>query len=325
MRAAGAAATSAPSMPAPISVRDGGVALEWSAVKGADGYRVYRKGGGNDASWRTMSTRFVDKNERGGSDKPPTKGSVWTVKNLLELKNAQKVVIDGNLFEHHWAQAQAGHAILFTPRNQGGRAPWSRVGDIRFTNNVVRGVSAGINISGTDDEKPSVRTSGIVIENNLFLDVGGAMWGEPGDFLLIGNGPENVRIERNTVMQTGRAVLAYGGRHGLEVPGFVFRNNVLRHNRYGIFGTDAGIGKPALAKYFPGGVFEGNVFAGGAAKEYPAGNQFLAVGALDDQLVADGAGYRWKSAEAVRGAGADFSVLRTTVQAAQAAPPRSKG
>src|SRR5205807_5782910 len=40
----------------------------------------------------------------------------WSVKNILELKNAQRVVIDGNVLEHHWPAAQAGFSVLFTPR-----------------------------------------------------------------------------------------------------------------------------------------------------------------------------------------------------------------
>ena len=54
------------------------------------------------------------------------KGSSWTVKNLLELKNAQDVVIEGNLLEYNWLAAQQGYSVLFTPRNQygGNMTPW---------------------------------------------------------------------------------------------------------------------------------------------------------------------------------------------------------
>jgi hypothetical protein len=33
--------------------------------------------------------------------------SPWTVKNLFELKNAQRVLVEWNVFEHNWAAAQA--------------------------------------------------------------------------------------------------------------------------------------------------------------------------------------------------------------------------
>ena len=47
---------------------------------------------------------------------PAYAGIHWSVKNLFELKNAQRVLIDGNVFEHNWPDAQNGYSILFTVR-----------------------------------------------------------------------------------------------------------------------------------------------------------------------------------------------------------------
>ena len=67
-------------------------------------------------------------------DHPTYEGTPWAVKNLFELKNARRVLVEGNLLEHNWPHAQNGFAILFTPRNQDGRAPWSVVEDVTFSN-----------------------------------------------------------------------------------------------------------------------------------------------------------------------------------------------
>src|SRR4029079_8835004 len=45
------------------------------------------------------------------------RGQSWVVKNLIELKNAQRVVIDSNVIENNWAAAQDGYGIVLTPRN----------------------------------------------------------------------------------------------------------------------------------------------------------------------------------------------------------------
>src|SRR5260370_11029870 len=46
-------------------------------------------------------------------------GNPFVVKNHLELKNAVRVLIDGNLMENVWGGfSQAGYGILLTPRNQ---------------------------------------------------------------------------------------------------------------------------------------------------------------------------------------------------------------
>jgi len=58
---------------------------------------------------------------------PSYAGRPWGIKNLFELKNAQRALIDGNIFENNWTMAQNGFAILFTVRNQDGKSPWSVV------------------------------------------------------------------------------------------------------------------------------------------------------------------------------------------------------
>src|SRR5262245_50773102 len=40
------------------------------------------------------------------------KGSAWTIKNLLEFKNARRVLAEGNVLENNWEAAQNGFSIL---------------------------------------------------------------------------------------------------------------------------------------------------------------------------------------------------------------------
>ena len=201
---------------------------------------------------------------------PAYAGTEWTVKNLLELKNARRVLIDGNLFENNWSAAQKGFAIVFTVRNQDGAAPWAVVEDVAFTNNVVRRVGSGINVLGTDDIHPSGRTRRLLIRNNLFEEVGGR-WGGKGRFLQLVDGTTDVVVEKNTSGQTGEIVAVSGRPHG----GFVFRDNVAPQNQYGIAGDDH-FGDPlgTLAAYLPGASVTGNVIEGGDPKKYPKGNSF---------------------------------------------------
>src|SRR5690606_23967334 len=99
-------------------------------------------------------------------------GTPWSVKNIFELKNARRVLVEGNLMEQNWPHSQNGFAILFTVRNEGGSMPWAVVEDVTFSNNVVRRVANGINVLGRDDNsQPSQPTSRIDIRNNLFVDL----------------------------------------------------------------------------------------------------------------------------------------------------------
>ena len=213
------------------------------------------------------------------------RGSSWTVKNLLELKNARRVRIEGNQLENCWSAAQPGYAVLFTVRNSGGRAPWATIEDVTFRNNVVRHSAGGINILGYDSDEPSQTATGIAIENNLFEDINHRQWGGNGLFLQIGNGATNVTVDHNTVLQTGSIITAYGRSKGafIPIPGFRFTNNLTLHNAYGIFGSGAGYGKGAIEAFFPDSEIASNVMAGGPSSRYPAGNFFPSVA----QLMAD--------------------------------------
>jgi hypothetical protein len=201
---------------------------------------------------------------------PAFEGTAWTVKNLFELKNARRVVVDGNLFENNWAHAQNGFAILFTPRNQKGGAPWSVVEDVTFSNNVVRHVGAGMNILGRDDNFSSQQTRHIVIRNNVFVDVGGR-WGGNGRLFQLLDGTSAIVIDHNTASQTGGIV--FGGDHASHA-GFVFQNNVMPDNHAGIVGSSTAVGKPTIERYFPSAVIRRNVFVGANAADYPLDNFF---------------------------------------------------
>jgi hypothetical protein len=74
----------------------------------------------------------------------------WTAKNLLEFKNAQRVLVDSNTLENSWASGgQGGAAVLFTVRSSqsGNKAV---VDDITFTNNILKNVAAGFSTLTSD-------------------------------------------------------------------------------------------------------------------------------------------------------------------------------
>jgi hypothetical protein len=201
---------------------------------------------------------------------PSFAGTAWTVKNLFELKNARRVLVDGNAFENNWVHGQSGFAILFTVRNQDGSAPWSTVEDVTFTNNDVRHTASGVNVLGTDDAAPSGPTRRIAIRNNLFDDVGGPRWGGGGRLLQLLNGVADLAFEHNTCLHTGNIVTAEGAVH----PRFVFRDNIVMQNEYGVTGAGKASGRSTLEAFFPGARFVRNVIVGGDASVYPPGNFF---------------------------------------------------
>jgi hypothetical protein len=169
------------------------------------------------------------------------RGGPWVVKNLIELKNARRVVIDGNVIENLWSAAQNGTAILFTPRNQDGTAPWAVVGAVQFQNNVVRHAANAINILATDNLRPSQPTHSIHIVNNLFYDIDSSRWSNGGGgtlLMLNGAGASEIEMSHNTAIHDGRAVEF---EDGSSVRGFKVSSNICHFHIIGggMAGTEA--------------------------------------------------------------------------------------
>jgi hypothetical protein len=219
------------------------------------------------------------------------RGGTWMVKNLLELKNARDVLIEGNVIENNWAADQAGFAVVLTPRASG-TAPWTVIERVRFENNLVRHSGSALNVLGYDGTATTRQLHDLVIRNNEFTDIDGGAWGGGGIFLQMGDEAADVHVEHNTVMHTGHVVSVYGGTPAAPrvSTGFRFTGNIAKHNAYGIYGNGVGTGNPGIAKYLPASVVTGNVLAGGNASLYPTGNVFPTIAELMAQFVNAAAG-----------------------------------
>jgi hypothetical protein len=277
-------AASPPSTEVALSVTaNSTVQLTWNAVPNATEYRVYgRAPGGASRYWTVHGTTFADNGGAPPGSGGPEAPTVWQVKNLLELKNGRRVQIDYNTFENNWLQAQNGVAILFTPRAEAGRCTWCVVEEVTFEYNTIRRVGGGFNILGVDDYTPSKQLNNIRIRHNVISEMGNE-WGGNGYFLLLLNGPRNIVVDHNTIISNnGSGVLQLDGP---PISGFVFTNNVARHNSYGIVGTSRAPGMDAIRAFLPEAVITHNALAGGDPSIYPPGNFFPSVTQFESHFI----------------------------------------
>jgi PKD repeat protein len=270
----------------------GAVRVRWQAVPGASEYWVFgRTSGGQGEYWVVSTTEFIDTGAPGTSGRYHTSASQWTVKNLFELKSARNVVVQNNIFENHWKQAQPGWAIVFTPRNSQGTCTWCEVRNVRFEGNLVTNVAAGINILGVDNGSPSGPAAQISIKQNVFrmsTTLGGNAW-----FVQLGAGPRDVKIEHNTIDTNGNTLLyVYGGTSTspAAVSGFEFISNAARHGSYGITGSFFSYGLGILNGFFPGYVWKTNYLAGASASRYPPRPDTLVDVPFESRFVNSAAG-----------------------------------
>jgi hypothetical protein len=215
---------------------------------------------------------------------PAYEGTRWVVKNQFELKNAQRVLVEGNIFENNWG---ANHAVLFTPRTERGRNPWAVVQDVLFQHNTLKNITQGFNIMGEDNHGPNdTPTNNIVIHNNLFENLGAfeyrAYW------LQLMQSIFYLTISHNTVRfassdpNHGIALSVNNPKSGkvTQATQVKFVDNVIEYQQYGFNGDRLKRGANVFESNFPDLTMSGTFFlkkpgdTRNLADRFPASSRF---------------------------------------------------
>src|SRR5690606_621670 len=181
----------------------------------------------------------------------------WTVKNLFELKNAQRVLVEGNIMENNWLDGQTGFAVVLKSANQSAGCDWCVVQDVTFRYNLIANSPGGVSLMATQASTggTAVPANDLSIVHNLFREVATAgQGGAQRRFQMLGR-LSDVIIEHNTALGDG-IILAFDGAPAERL---VFANNLVTRGTYGVIGTARAEGHASLQHFAPGAMFRGNV------------------------------------------------------------------
>ncbi len=179
-----------------------------------------------------------------------TNGNPFIVKNHFELKNAQRVLFEGNVLENSWGGfSQTGFSILLTPKNQymgparGSVCPLCRVSDVTIRDCVIAHVASGLQIANVSDKdgQPSAGGERYSIHDVVIADIDGKRFSGFGAFLsLISHHPvlSDVRIDHVTAVSP-RVFMNVGVKEA-HIRNFTFTNNLVGANERGITSTGGG-------------------------------------------------------------------------------------
>lgn len=204
-------------------------------------------------------------------------GISYSVKNLHEMKQGVRVLIQNDVFENTWVASQVGDAVLFTPSTQSGLN--TVVQDITFRYNLIEHVGGGFQITGRDinltPQDTMLRTDRILIQNNLLDDINAANYGggsgRTAELLL---GVNAVTMDHNTVSTLDYMTLFVN--NDIPATNFFFTNNIAPKAQYGISANGAGEGNVAITTWLsgpPAGSVATNVLQGATCSNYPASFQ----------------------------------------------------
>jgi len=222
-----------------------------------------------------------------------TDGNPFIVKNLFELKNARRVLFEGNVLENNWGGfSQGGFAILMGPKNQGGKGganlcPSCEVLDVTVRYNTIRHVGGAFQIgNGLSDNKGAAKDGGrYSIHDVVVDDIQSEALAGRGVFAQISTAPgetaatplHDVRIDHVTALPP-RVLFNLGGpRQGSKMTALTIINNLFTAGDKIV--TSTGGGPERNCASGPGGksldfvlgscfstyTFQNNVVIGGAA------------------------------------------------------------
>ena len=183
-----------------------------------------------------------------------TNGNPFIVKNLLELKNAQRVLIDSNIMEYSWGGfTQVGFAILLTPKNQAGPngtnvCPDCQVTDVTIRNVMISHVGSGLQIANGLSDNGGIALAGerYSIHDVIVDDIDGVKYNGPGEFAQVSVGPgaavlQNVTINHVTAFPPSMLFII-GDRVGTtpQMKNFVFTNSIVNAGISPVWSTGGG-------------------------------------------------------------------------------------
>lgn len=164
-------------------------------------------------------------------------GTKFISKNLFEIKNAERVLLEGNVMEHSWGGfTQVGWGIVLTPRGS-----WAAVRDITIRYNKISHVGSGFQICASQQQFPdgqtvdSLASERISIHDVTVEDMNASAYNGDGVGFQITSGfivntpLNNLSINHVTMLTDPRKTLLVVGadeRNRLLPFNIVFTNNI---------------------------------------------------------------------------------------------------
>jgi len=256
--------------------------------------------------------------------KDPSWRGVWTAKNLLELKSARRVLLEGNVLENSWIDAQMGMAIIIKSATGTPNGPrWQGTTDVTLRSNIIRNAQRGVTLEASDGptDNPVQR---VRVENNLFVNIGSAVGtADDGWLTILMDDLADVALVHNTFVgnlpNKGMAlVMDGGGARRMQVDDNVFDG----HMEYAAFISGVQVGTSSIRAYAGDSwSFSGNVVANvnpayvswhPSTSWYPATDAGIGFASSSDYRLGSGSIYRGKATDS-RDPGVDMDeVLRQT-------------
>ena len=275
-------------------------------------------------------------------------GNPFIVKNHFELKNAQRVLFDGNIAENSWGGfSQEGFTIVLTPKNQvtknGDVCPICQVTDVTIRNSKFSHLGSGFQIANALDSPggivPPFAGERYSIHDVILEDINDTLYKGHGQLAQLSTGVgapllSDVQITHVTAFPS-HMLFDIGNNSLPKMPNFEFSNSIVTTGAYPIWTVGGGSTTCAYSHLVPSIVlntcfsnlrFSGNALIGVPSRfppsSWPSGNAQLpdgnAAGFVNFNN-GNGGDYHLKSGGQFKSAASDGKDMGADVDAIEAA------
>jgi hypothetical protein len=275
-------------------------------------------------------------------------GHPFVVKNLFELKNAKRVLLDSNIMENTWGGfTQVGFAIVLTPKADG-KCTICQVTDVTIRYNRISHMAAGMMLGNGLSDNGAVPLDGgrYSIHDVIFDDINGTKFNGPNVFAQVSTGPHcpvvhDVTINHITAFpKTTSFLIGDVLSTNPKMKNFVVTNSIVNAGQNPVWSTGTGGSLNCAVHNSPlitfNACFNGYLFSHNALlaspgsyppSTWPAPNFFPTTeSAVEFVVYGSGttANYALQSTSPYKGAGTDGKDLGANVLAVNAAVAKVK-
>ena len=275
-------------------------------------------------------------------------GHPFVVKNLFELKNAKRVLLDSNIMENTWGGfTQVGFAIVLTPKADG-KCTICQVTDVTIRYNRISHMAAGMMLGNGLSDNGAVPLDGgrYSIHDVIFDDIDGTKFNGPNVFAQVSTGPHcpvvhDVTINHITAFpKTTSFLIGDVLSTNPKMKNFVVTNSIVNAGQNPVWSTGTGGSLNCAVHNSPlitfNACFNGYLFSHNALlaspgsyppSTWPAPNFFPTTeSAVEFVVYGSGttANYALQSTSPYKGAGTDGKDLGANVLAVNAAVAKVK-
>src|SRR6202049_2042760 len=230
-------------------------------------------------------------------------GDPFIVKNHFELKNARRVLFEGNILENTWGGfTQQGFSVVLTPKGHSVNGSTvnlcsiCQVTDITIRYNVMSHMAGGFSIAtaladGNGFRAPALAGARYSIHDVVLEDIDANQYVGDGSLVHLSNGwsrnvLNQVSINHITGFPENFLITLENNTKNPEMYGFVFTNNIVASGKYPVVSAGGGSANCAvsnspvisLSRCFSTYIFKSNVIIGSLVgfppSKWPEGNFF---------------------------------------------------